>query len=469
MITPVVNLKGLQLGINPLLQSSGEFIRLVNCDSDPVGVKKKRAGYTTYLATPDNNTVNSLFEWHRDNGTAFNTYRASGSSLYYSTQGTGAWTICGNGTISAGGYFGQTILANTMLGGDGVGSTRHSTDGTSFTNTTGAPVGSRFQTYVSRAYMIGTGSDFFYSVTGDATNWSTTGTSDSSSLTIGGAGKLIDVMKVADRLVFTKNSGAMHRWDSYNLVDISTKFGPTSPQSVAEAEQLRVYLNRKGYYAFSGDTPSILSNAIRPQIYNDAGSGIPGGTFTNAAAIGYRTKYLASVGSFTDDFTGETVTNAVHVYDYYLNEFSNYSFGTPVSTFGTYTDAGGNDQLIFGDNNGQCYTYGGTATSDNGIPIETVIEFLYHDGTPQFEKKWNMAWFSFNPGCRARVQVAVGTNYSKASKRYRDLGDVSSGWAEFKFSGERGKILFVKITDSSTTSRFSWYGMGADYDSLPNK
>jgi hypothetical protein len=153
---PFFALQGLQLGINPLLQNQGQFTRLVNVDSDPAGVKRKRAGYGTLLAPiAGGSSVNSLAEWHLQDGTTFWLYAASGSTLNYSYQGTGAWTIAGNGTIANGSAFNFAVINETLIGGDGVGSTRHTTNGTFFTDTVLAPIASRFTDYQNRIYCNG--------------------------------------------------------------------------------------------------------------------------------------------------------------------------------------------------------------------------------------------------------------------------------------------------------------------------
>ena len=175
-----------------------------------------------------------------NNGTQFCNYRLSGGTLYYSQQGTGAWTVCGNGTFTNAVSMGNAILENTMIVGEGVGTTRHTTTGTSFTDTSGAPIAAYFVDYPNRIYAAGTASTLFWSVAGTPTNWSGT---DSSSISIPGAGRLNGLIKATDRVNTTKNSGLIHRWDAYNLLDLSTSLGPTSPQSLGSVEGFRFYIS----------------------------------------------------------------------------------------------------------------------------------------------------------------------------------------------------------------------------------
>src|SRR5258706_16404146 len=85
------NIGGVQTYTNPLPQD-GQLIHAVNVVSFPYGAKTKRSGYSTFLGTADGSQVNSLIDYHQQDGTTFNLMRASGSSLYSSQQGTGAWT-----------------------------------------------------------------------------------------------------------------------------------------------------------------------------------------------------------------------------------------------------------------------------------------------------------------------------------------------------------------------------------------
>lgn len=464
-ISDAFNLQGMNLRLSPFLQGEGEFLRLINVDPYPQGALKRRAGYTTLLGTPDNGTVTNLFDWHQDNGTTFWLYRTSGSALYYSQQGTGAWTLAGNGTISNGSSVGYAVVNNTLTIGDGVGSTRYSTDGQSFTNTTGAPVARYFADFQQKVWAAqGTNPALVSSVTGDPTNWGFTGTSDGTTVTISAPGGFNSLQKTGNRLIAGKTSGNMFKWDGYTLLDMSTTLAPSSALSIGSVGDYKLYLNRYGYFGFDGASPQIISNAIQPQVYNDFGSAIAGGTFDNASAATLRYDYFASVGTVTDDITKEPVKNALQIYNFQYNSWRNYSMGTQVSSLWSYKDASLNSQLIFGDTSGQCYTQGGTAMSDNGQPIEAIIEYVYHGGIPQYEKEFNYGWFFFNPGCQAHIQVAIGNTWTKEKLKWTNLGDVSDGIAEIHFKKERGRLLFVKVTDSSTTNRFIFYGMAVSWD-----
>lgn len=461
------NLGGLNLKLNPLIHKEGDFIRCINVDNDLFGAKKRRGGYTTYLNNPDSQPVTQLFDWHRNDGTTFWNYRVSSNIIYYSTQGTGNWLPCGNGTMAAGtvGYavgFDNATRTDIMVVGDGVGTGLYTTSGTSFVNSGSIPIGAHMADFQGRVWIGGTSSNAFFSTVYAPTDWVT----DSDNVVIPGGGKINSVFKQNDRLVFGKNTGALYRYDGYALVDLATNLGPTSKASLGLVEDYRFYLNRLGIYGYNGDRPQLTSNLIEKQIYNDSGGGVVGTVFDSAPGVVHQYNYYLSVGSVTDDLTSETVNNCIFKYDYQLNDFGNYSYADRPTAFNSYKDASGNQQLIFGDSTGQAYTVSGTALSDNGKPIESIMEFSLDGQSPETEKSWNYLWFFFNPGNEAHVQVAAANTYTKGKKKWIDLGDCSDGLVEFKpKSGLRSNILFVKITDNSRTSRFSFLGYA--YDATP--
>ena len=461
----VYQFRGLGLKTSPLLESEGNLLRCVNMDPDPIGGLRKRPGYVSYLGS-HGSQIDSLFEWHQNDGSTFWTYAAAGGSILYSTQGTGAWTICGNGTMTSGTHIGTAYLENTMIIGDGVVATRHTTNGTSLTNTPSAPIAPYFTDYQNRIYAGGTASSLFYSNVGTPSDW----TNDSSSITIPGPGKISAVYKSQDRLVASKNSGVMHRWDGYNLFDMSTELGPSSYSSLGAVEGFKFGLNRLGFFAYTAGVPQLLSNQVERQIYNDRGSGIIGTTFDNAPGVLHKYNYYCTVGTITDDLTNETVEAGIMVYNFQQDYWRNYKFAHRPTAWLSYKDVSGSQQLIFGDGNGQCYTLGGTALSDNGAAIACSAEGVLNFGDPESEKDFNTIWAFFSPGSGAKFQVAPTDSFSKWSKKWIDLGDTSTGIVEFNFpSGSRGRLLSWRVSESSRESRFTFYGFSVDYDTIPKK
>ncbi len=454
--------RGINTYVTPL-ELDGQLIYGVNVISWPYGAKTKRSGYSTFLGTVGTVTINSLLDYHQNDGTTFYLYGVSGSLIKYSTQGTGAWTIAGNGTISNEAHFGAAQLDNTFIGGDGVGSTRHTTNGTSFTNTTLAPIASEFEEYQNRIYAMGTASDLFYSTTNDATNWATSGTADSSSFKVPGAGKLLKIFKCADRLLACKNSGEMFKWDGYSLIDMATKYGPSSPYSIGGAEGYKFLINRYGHYGFGGSTPQLLSNAIQRQFYNDTNNAIVGSVFKTIPATCHKYDYLASVGSVTDNFTNRTINNCIIKYDFQKNEYLNWDLAHKPTAFLSFTDVSGTQQLIFGGTAGQCYKFD-NSFSDSGQPIQSEIILFFNYNT-LYDKKWNFWRGVFNPGCQARAAIACSNTFTYTGLRWEDLGDLTDGVVEYKFPPDsRSKFLFLRIYDSSTTSRWTYYGCSIDAD-----
>lgn len=452
MIYRQYNNGGLELKVSPFLHE--KLIRAVNVERDMAGAWKKRAGYTTYL-NDVNGTITSLFNFQLNNGTQFWNYSVSGGSLFYSTQGTGDWTICGAGTLTNGARPGRAILANTMVIGDGTATTRHTTNGTSFSDTSGAPKASQWLDFQNRIYA-GSGSSWFWSTTGTPTDWST----DSSSIEVPGPGAINWTGKISNAAIASKNSGVMFSWDGFRLTDLATTLGPTSPYSVAKVEDFNFFLNRRGVYGFGGIKPEILSNPIERQIYNGAGGGITGGTFDFAPGVAHKYDYFCTVGTITDDLTNETLSKATLVYDYRFNEWRNYDFAHLPTSWLSFKNNSGDEQLVFGDATGQCYTTGGTNTTDNGSTITAVLEWLVHLGAPELTKRWSISWFFFNPGMNATLQIAYTDTFTKANLNWITIAQgAKDGCVEYKHKpGSTSKLMLVKVTESSRSARFHYYG-----------
>lgn len=463
----VLNIAGLNLYVNPLLQKDGELIQAVNVDSNIFGAKIKRSGYETYLGTANGSSITTLFAWQNDTDTQTYLYRASGNILYYYdvTAGTGDWAICGNGTITPGGTVSYAVLENTLLIADGVGSTRHTTNGTAFTNTTAAPVANSLAQYQGRIYAGGTANTLFFSTTGTPTNWSLVAPADSSSLQIPGPGALSKIFVSQDRLMVAKNSGLLFRWDGFSLVDMGTSKGPTSPASVASDENLYMWINRDGHVVYNGTQPQLNSNAIQPFFFNKDNTQITGTQLFQVPSGVYRYNYYASLGTVSDDFTDETLTNAVMKYDMKADEYTMYDLAHKPTAFARFKDKDKNDVFIFGASNGRVYKFGDTLTSDAGEPIQSILQMILTFGSPHIYKKYNMLTAYFNPASRAIVQVATTDTFVRGEKQWVTLGQAKNGVMTSRFpSGSHSRILYVRIIENSKDARSEFYGLSVDVD-----
>lgn len=468
----------------------------------PFGGYSKRPGYGTFLGTlgAQVNTLFSYSPYPTGSGTQLFLYAASGSQLSYSLQGTGAWTLAqgsaggdSGGTITNGNHVGYAVLNNVLILGDGAGSTRHTTNGTVFTNTQVAPVAQYLSQFHQRIYTSdGTSGNLQFSVAGDATNWNTGGTSDSSSFVIPNEGAVLNHFVSGDRLVIVKQRGDLFNWDDTTLVDMSTKYGPSSPWSLANIDSNSFWINQYGIFNYDGANKQLISNPIQRHFYNQDNTGISPSVWASAPAVGNIWDYLVAVGSFTDDFTGRTVTNGIERYDFQKNQLFTWSFADNPTAFLSYNDINEDRQMIFGGTAGQVFQMHPTATSDNGASIQTELVFLftYAEQGQQFsqtsaqtllgssyEKKWNWLRLFFNPGDEVNIQYAFSNTLTyqhlkwsetiNTNNRTGDFYQVSDGVVEMRFANQlnnvpRSRFMFLRIYDNSDNSSWNYYGCQID-------
>lgn len=492
------NISGCDTYQNPL-ETDGQLIAALNVINFPMGALSKRGGYRAVLNNPDGTAVNALFSFPKQNGTELYLYRAAGSLLYQSTQGTTNWAVAGNGTIANGNYVDSAILNNVMIVGDGSTPTRHTTNGTSFTNTTLAPVAQYLTQFHQRIYAAdGTSSLLTYSSYGSADNWNIAIPADSSSFIVPDAGAITKPFVAGDRLVIPKNKARMFNWDDASLVDMSTNYGPTSPRSIAQIDDYWFYIHQVGLFGYDGANKQILSNAIQRQFYNRLGVNVSGVNLINsggAIATTYYWDYIAAVGNINDDFTGKQYSNALIKYDYQKNTFVDWQFANFPTAMHSYQDYLNHPQFIFGDTTGQVYQYDPGFASDNGAPISTEMVFLFTYAAQansfsqtsaqtifgsSYEKKWNYWRGFFNPGCESNIQFAFSNtmqyqhlkwsearNVRERGQSVDDWFQVSDGVVEMRFPNDtnnqpRSRFLFIRIYDDSDTSQFNYYGCQID-------
>jgi hypothetical protein len=451
------NIAGLNTYLNPLNRNGIGMIRAVNVVSYPYGAKTKRSGYTPIGTVPSGTTVTDLFSWEKGDGSKF-LYASSGGNLYCSIAGTGSFSACTNGAVS--GTVSHDVLNDTLVIADGVGSTRHTTNGTAFTDTILAPVMVSVAMFQNRIYGGGTASTLFYSSANDATNWSTSGTSDSNSLQIPGAGRILSVFASNDRLLASKTSGMMYKWDGYSLLDMSTDMGPTSPKSLASHEGNQFWFNDHGIMGYNGARPENMSVAVQPMIFNTSFTGITGTQLLKIPATCHKFTYYSSIGTVTDDVTGYSISDCVMRYDVQKNELLTWKMANAPTAWTACNDINNDNQLYFGDDNGIIYKVDGTVSSDNGSPIESIMEFIIDLDKPEDEKKWDWLTMFFNPGCQAKVAYSCSNTFVKDRRDWKEMGDCTSGVMRFRFPADsRSRLLFIRIYENSKDSGFSFYGM----------
>lgn len=471
------NFGGLNTKSNPLLKNDGALFSCVNLISDPIGAKTKRPGIEPFLNVPVASQVNNIFEYN--SGTNHYLYMMSGSVCnYYNVNSPGtAWIPVANGTFTGGGRLGHTTLYDTMICGNGLGSTRHTANGTEFTDTTLAPLAPYFVNLYGRVYA-GNNTTLFWSSANDATDWSTAGSSDSSSIEIPGGGTVNGLFTSYSFIVASKSDGKLHRWDTYTREEVPGFLAPTSNDAIAYMDDVVMYANRKGQYAFNSSGPLLLSSPVEKQFYNRQNSGIPGTAFNSLAGGEYFYNYYLSEGTITDPITGNPLNNAVLGYHYLLNEFYNYQYPFLPTAYGQYTDANGQSWQLLGDSSGQVYKVNGTATSDNGTAIQAYMEGFMTFPTSSNsanmafkDKEVRRGWIYTNPGCRAKIQFSLTNNLYETTRKWYDPGDLSGGITYFELPKDRnrGKFLFYKVYESSSDAPWSIYGITFDYEYVGDK
>lgn len=499
------NIQSVDSFTNPL-QSDGQLIYALNTVNVPQGGISKRGGYRTYLNNPDNAQVNALFSFPHQDGTTLQIYRASGSQLYYSLQGTTNWAVAGGsagtdagGTILNGNYVDSTILNNVMIIADG-GTVRHTTNGSIFVNTVNAPANSQYMTqFHQRVYASdGTSSNFTYSSYGSADNWSVTLPADSSSFTVPSEGAITKSFVAGDRLTIPKNKGKMFNWDDITLVDMSTSYGPTSPRAISQIDDYWFYIQQVGIFGFDGANKELLSVPIQrvfagiKSISNISSFNLIAGG--NALGASFWWDYYAVTGHLQDEFTGKVIENGIIKYDYQNKAFTYWQFNDFPTAINSSYDKDGHQQLLFGNASGQCFLYDRTSTSDNGvaIPSEMIYLFTYASQGSQFtpssasalsgqswQKRWKYLRAFLTPGCEINVQYAFSDSLDPQRLKWssaintRDRGSPSDWWQfsdgvlEMRFSNDsnnlpRSRFLFVRYYESSDSSQWSLYGQQVD-------
>lgn len=492
------NIQSVNTYQNPL-ESDGQLIHALNVINFPSGALAKRGGYRAILNNLGSQ-VNGLFAFPFQNGTQLYTYAEAGGTLFSSFQGTANWTTTNFGTTQiADNYIGNAVFNGILAIADGTNTLWTSTNGTLFTQPGSAPVAQYLEVFHNRLYTTDAiSSNVQYSVANDPTNWSNSGTSDSSELITTSPGACEGMFVAGDMLQITKSKGDIFRWDDTTLVDVSTVYGPTSPKSITQIDDYWFYINGLGIFGDDGANKQLLSAPIQRMFYNRLGVNVSGVNLINdgnALGATFQWDYISVVGNMNDDFTGKVLTNALIKYDYQKNAFVYWQLNDFPTAITSYVDLFNHQQLLFGNSSGQVFQYDPGATSDDGAPIETEMVFLFTYAAQSntfsptsaqtimgssYEKKWNWMRLFFNPGDECNIQFAFSNTMQPQHLKWssprltRDRGQsnddwfqVSDGVVEIRFPNDtnntpRSRFLFLRIYDESDASQWTFYGSQID-------
>lgn len=451
---------GVKQKVSPFLHEDGDLLVCENLDNYPSGAKTKRSGYEKFLGTLPG-TVSSMFVYPYPTNTNVLYYAYAGSVLHYSEQGTGAWMVAGSGTFSGQRPLGYGAMGTVLMVGDG-SVTRHSTNGTSFTDTTLAPAGDKFAEFRQRMF-IAYGTVLYASELGSPTGWSISSTNPSYSEPIEGYGVINSLFSANDELVVTKDSGAIVHFDGYRKYVSPSNDAPGHYTSVANLDGVRFYTNPEGVWGFN-TKPQKVSEPVQPMFYNNSGSA-PSESYlrSSSKAVAFKDNYYTYIGTTTSDIYPQTVANCIMKYDLSRNEWSWYKI--PLRTYSMFYDYTQDGYgWMFGNIN-QAYRFSPTATSDDGQAISaTMIGFL-HFREPDRDKRINRLTASASPGCGATFQIAMSDTLTLDNLMWIDIGDLYSGTRKFIPDLElRGKFMFYKLHESSTDKPFTFYGFTVDFD-----
>ena len=176
--------------------------------------------------------------------------------------------------------------------------------------------------------------------------------------------------------------------------------GCPAPYSVANTPKGIAYLGRGGIYVFNGQTSSLISDAVTPNINDILETNVD-----EAAGVYWKNEYLLAYTSLT---SGESQNNRVLIYDFvrdsYSLDYKNVNYWTP---FGSGTDYG---VLYSGDSTSDGYIY---AQRGAGKDFKKNLKSEFNAGTfddarvygDETDPTMELAWDCTIDGWLAEIQV----------------------------------------------------------------
>ena len=184
-------------------------------------------------------------------------------------------------------------------------------------------------------------------------------------------GSIRKLTTVNDMLAIYKQGGVY----LFNESSIRPFFGLSPYQgSIANMDenQTDYFFTNEGFFSNNGQAVNPVGEGWYPIIKQILANGID---MTKIRSLAINFLYFCFMGNVTYD--GNTINNAMWVYNAYFDELSLWSMGHQITALGSYVDLFGNKQVVMGDVNGFTYKLDYSANDDAGIAIQASMKSKY--------------------------------------------------------------------------------------------
>lgn len=424
---------------------------------------------------------------------------ATGTELYYRSNGAGAWTALGitatwnvigqsvemQGFLGYCFFVGYNATANTWLP---VGSLTGTTFSTA-TNVTNMPQGKFIVRYRDRLYVLNcyTGATaypfrvYFSSVpSAGAITWDVSGSSTQFfdvdyDLYITGAGVNWDKM-----VIFTEY--AAYLYDQSQL-KLTWATGCSNHRTICTSGAYMIWANMDGVWLSTGGQPQNISGEVIDFIRN--------GNPRNFFAKIVDEVYHLYVGTVT--VNGVTYVNCTLKFNIAISTWEWREYADNMAAYAVYNSTG-TRRLYMGDTSGQVWDKGKytdttlvsgdsqTTAGVGGIPIGVTIELspvvfegsivpgvggmgmMYYRPALDSIKQIKQLMVYADRAQSVKVKIRILDKNTRILTPYKPIGELVNFVNNFQVNISSGAILQVELTENSTLPYFSVYGYAIDIE-----
>jgi hypothetical protein len=446
--------EGLNLGVSEYLNKEGECREAIGCDFSEIGALARFPGYTPYGTGLDASKVLGLYDFKTTAG-ATKWIAGTGTVLYYDNAGT--WTSAHTG-LTTGLDMSFATHLDTVIMANGTDVIHKSTNGTSWSDLGGTPPVAKYVlSFDNKFYALnlaGYTSRMRWTDDGTIETWTATNIQDVAT-NIGVGDQLTGGAVNNNSLIAFKNYSTW-KWDTYELLNLSSSVGCRAPKSIATIDAWTFFLSHRGLEVTKGSEPFRISNPIKD--YVEAISDI-------TAPVGWVDDnfYYLYIGTVT--VKGETISNAVLIYDYDNNKFSVKPMGVALNSAFVMTTSGNVRNMYVGDTAGQVHKFKfGNNDNSSAIPFKWKSGPMM-SGLPENKKDYQVLLVYSDRTAKEGVSVF----YSVDFKDFRPLGTANKVVNELKFpTGTRGYNIRIAYSANATTDQQKICGHVCLGEILPN-